>query len=352
MNLKNIFSIINQYQYNDYGIVILKEKIITILGFKIKIKKHPSKEIQNIINVLSNFMNYNSKKSCYQEDLIKILIAVFSSDEDDLFCFSSYGDLYEKYQSVCIFSKQFFKLDKQFITDFLLFYFKNDDSHFHILDKKSKLYLKHINKNKNEVCWRYRNEFRNISYFIIMNDNDEITFKRGNFNNEDEISTYTYNEETTLTSKYVKGVCLREYINNLPDEDKKNALKNFFDYIFKNYSHPEDETSVISIDYQIANFIINDSGEYVHIDEQLKSNTPIKKGQMIYRVLKYAQIKNIKELFDYFLKIYNLEYDFNTCKENFDNRSSIKVSQNNILKHKQLFEKYFGENMFIPNIED
>lgn len=345
MDLKNIFSIENEYKQNDLGIVILKEKVITVFGHKIKIKKYPSGEIRNITNALNTLKNQNENKFCEKEDLIRLMVAAFSSGDDDLFCFTKHGI---KYSSICIFSKDFFKLDRQFITDFLLFYFKNGNCHFNILDKKSKIYLKHITKNKNEICWRYRCEPKGISYFIITKNDNEITFKRGNFNNEEEMSDYTYNESETKTFKYVKGVCLREYLNNLSDEDKKTALKNFFDYIFKTYAYPGDKENVYTLDYQIANFIIDENGEYKYIDTQLKSDKKMQKQQMIYRVLKYSGFKeNIREVYEYFLKIYNLEENFNVCRKEFDNRFSEK-SKENWLKYKQLFEKYFGGNVFMP----
>ena len=345
MNLKNIFSIENKYKQNDLGIVILKEKVITVFRHKIKIEKYPSGEIRNITNALNTLKKQSENSFCDKEDLIRIMVAVFSAGDNDLFCFSNYN---RKYPSICIFSKSFFSLDKEFVTDFLLFYFKRGHSHFQVLDKKSKLYLKHISRDKAEVCWRYRCEPKGISYYIITKNENEITFKRGIFNNEEEMSDYTYNEAETKTFKYIKGVCLREYLNNLSDEDKKTALKNFFDYIFKTYAYPEDNESVYILDYQIANFVIDENGEYKYIDTQLKSDKKMQKQQMIYRVLKYSGFKeNIREVYEHFLKIYNLEDNFNVCRKEFDNRLSEK-SEENWLKYKQLFNKYFYGNVFVP----
>lgn len=338
MDLKNIFSIEKEYKLNDLGIVILKEKVITVFGHKIKIEKYPSGEIRNIINALNTLKKQSENRFCDKEDLIRLMVAAFSSGDDDLFCFSNYST---KYPSICIFSKAFFRLDKEFITDFLLFYFKSGHSHFQVLDKKSKLYLKHTEKDKREVCWRYRCENKCISYFTILNNNDEIVFKRGNFKNEEELSNYTNSDARTF--EYIKGVCFKDYLSCLSDEEKKSALKNFFDYVFKNYSSPEG--SVYTLDYQLANFILDEGGEYRYIDKQSISEEKMQKQQMIYRVLTYSKVSNIKEFFDYFMTAYKLENNFDVCQKAFDNREKSGSEE---IKHKQQFEKYFGGNVFMP----
>ena len=329
MKLEQIFSIKNEYIYNDFGIIVSKEKVISLFALKIKLKQKLPMLTRNLISNLCKLVSVTNPIN-----VVDILMAVLSSDSE-LFCFKTESIL-------CVFSKRFFELDKMFVEDFLNYNSKNAE--FYILNKNSHIYQRHINK-KSEFCWRYRYELNNISYQVIAKEKGEIVFKRGTFDSEQQMENKNSDESNSVIYKYVKGECVSKMLMYCSEEEQKRIFKKVIDYIFQNFTCADNEKMVYSADYQLSNFILDENNKFNLIDLGVDKNNNLgwEKEYCIYRVLKCSSIteERLEDLFKNFINMYNLENKFIHCK-NFHNNRYDCISNETKEKYLKLFNKYFG----------
>jgi len=343
MNFKNLLSFHNEYKKDNFNLYISKHKIINILGLTIKFKQKLSGQDNNINNHIKKLLkNKNSIIKDNKINLINILISIFSSNSELFYIYNN--------KIVGIFRKDFFKLDKDFIYDFLYYNFGRIKSNFCVLNENSILYKKHINKDKNELFWRYRYEMVHISYMIVCQNNSRIIFKRGNFNNENDILNYNADIQNAKIYDYIKGTLLKKILNIVSYEQQINLLTKAFNFIFENYTNEDNPNYLYYADFQTSNLILDNEGNLNLIDLiSLDKKRLITKNDCIYKML--LTINNVisENLFNFFIKKYNLENNFEDCEKRYNNRYD-HISNDVKEKNYSLFNKYFKESIKLPEI--
>ena len=172
--LEKIFSIKNNVEYDNNGIISSKHKVISILGIKIKIKRENiTKEIINnlkdiTIQLINVNKNYTHQNNC---NLINILMCLNLEDKK----------LYRIQNSSLsiVFTKEILTLDEEFIKSFLSWDPSSDNYKFNSLNETQRLYKKNKDLITSKICCR---KYRLLANVIVCttipkNEKGEIIIK-------------------------------------------------------------------------------------------------------------------------------------------------------------------------------
>lgn len=136
--------------------------------------------------------------------------------------------------------------------------------------------------------------------------------------------------------KIIKGILVSDYLKNKTSEEQKDIIRPCIDYIFKEYTLPENE-NYLSGEVLDAHFrnILYTNGKFFFFDHDHIYAKPISKSAYLYFLLKGDN----HPLYAYFCQIFNI-------KESEEEYASIWLQGNDLQKaavsNKSLIEKYCG----------
>ena len=319
------------YNYKKCGAVT----VITVLGIKFKFFNMKQELCQGTSN-----LNKNTLQVLYNY--------LQNASEDDLFCLRTYSILF-------IVHKNCLKLDYKFFQDYII---PQETQRIILeiikLDPNSILYKEHIGRVQNgEFLWKYIERYYYISHSFISEDpkTKEIFINSSYVKEKNMVkSKYKIQHVPRISKrKYMKGITVRDYIQNKSQIERFITVDKLLNYIFSTYRDKENPQKVSGdlLDCHLSNFLITEDGQFHFIDFDLKCTESLDRAYCIYFMLYKYDIY----LYEKMLKRYGLKDRHKYYENNFSIYKQPLVQDGKDIityEHKKLQRKYFSDEGISP----
>ncbi len=251
------------------------KKVTVICGLKF------SRSILDIKTVLKCLeeKEHHIERRANRNLLLYVVDCLHSATDDDLFCLKS--------EEICyIFNNKVLKWGLQNFKDFILnsYWSLGYLLEFEKIDPQTSFYAQFAKRaTQGEFLWKYEDKvYVILCVTMLFGEDNAVYIKKSGIENPNAKQP----KEAYFTAKdsyrrFIDGQVVAKYIENKPFAEQKQILIDLLEYVFSKYTLPSGKLSEVLYDCHLNNFIIDTSGQFHFIDDDLVSKKTLDKKYVI-----------------------------------------------------------------------